>query len=105
MLTFTNLTDYIDICFWINHLTYDSEDHRPGHLVRGWYPFGEAVYGGEPQTFSNQTVMVYIAKDDIQYDNISFVTPDGIHYRQMLNATNEVMRTNDSQPYLPQQAC
>ena len=57
-LTFKPETEYISFCYW------------------------EVEINGEKQPFSNQTVMMYVDKDDTDHDNISFVTPDGRHYLQ-----------------------
>ena len=81
-LTFTPETDYISFCYWVNYLVYCDEEKQKRYTVYGWYPFGELEINGERQPFSNQTVMLYVDKNDTQYDNISFVTPDGSHYLQ-----------------------
>ena len=81
-LTFTAETDYISFCYWVNYLVYCDEEKQKRYTVYGWYPFGELEINGERQPFSNQTVMLYVDKNDTQYDNISFVTPDGSHYLQ-----------------------
>ena len=81
-LTFTPETDYIAFCYWVNYLVYSDEEKQKRYSVYGWYPFGEVEIKGEKQPFSNQTVMMYVDKDDTEHDNISFVTPDGNHYLQ-----------------------
>ena len=81
-LTFTPETDYIAFCYWVNYLVYSDEEKQKRYTVYGWYPFGEVEINGEKQPFSNQTVMMYVDKDDTDHDNISFVTPDGSHYLQ-----------------------
>ena len=81
-LTFNPSLNYIGMCYWVNYLVYSDEEKKIRYKVYGWYPFGEVEINGEPQPFSNQTVMMYVDKDDNEHDNISFVTPDGKHYFQ-----------------------
>ena len=81
-LTFSSSVDYISICYWVNFLVYADESRKSRYMVRGWYPFGEVELKGERLPFSNQTVMLYVDKDDRMCDNVSFVTPDGNHYLQ-----------------------
>ena len=81
-LTFKPETEYISFCYWVNYLVYCDEEKQTRYTVYGWYPFGEVEINGEKQSFSNQTVMMYVDKDDTDHDNISFVTPDGRHYLQ-----------------------
>lgn len=81
-LLFTPETDYISFCYWVNYLVYSDEEKQKRYTVYGWYPFGEVEINGENQPFSNQTVMMYVDKDDTDHDNISFVTPGGNHYLQ-----------------------
>ena len=81
-ITFKPTTGYIDFCYWVNYLVYSDEEKNQRYKVYGWYPFGEVEINGEKQPFSNQTVMMYVDKDDTEHDNISFVTPDGRYYLQ-----------------------
>ena len=81
-LVFSFALDYISMCYWVNYLVYADENHKSRYTVRGWYPFGEVLLNGEPLPISNQTVMLYVDKDDRTYDNVSLVTPDGHHYLQ-----------------------
>ena len=81
-LSFSSKVDYITMCYWVNYIVYSDEKQLQRFTVRGWYPFGEVLINGEAMPFSNQTVMLYVDKDDKECDNISFVTPDGKHYLQ-----------------------
>ena len=89
-LTFNPSLDYIGMCYWVNSLTYSDESVQRRFLVRGWYPFGEVQLNDELQPFSNQTVMIYVDKDDTEHDNVSFVTPDGKHYLQPIPVSNNL---------------
>ena len=101
-LTFKPSLDYIGICHWVNFLTYPDESEQHRFLVRGWYPFGEIQLNGELQPFSNQTVMIYVDKDDTEHDNISFVTPDGKHYLQPIDISNNLKALNSgNEKYIP----
>ncbi len=95
-LAFTQQTTYISMCYWINYLVYCDNSKQHKHSVHGWYPFGEVMLHGEKQTFSGQTVMMYVEQDDKYYDNISFVTPDNIHYRQPFAISDNLERTDDN---------
>ena len=98
-LTFTPETDYIAFCYWVNYLVYSDEEKQKRYSVYGWYPFGEVEIKGEKQPFSNQTVMMYVDKDDTEHDNISFVTPDGNHYLQPFAIFNNLKKiTSDGSP-------
>ena len=98
-LTFTPETDYIAFCYWVNYLVYSDEEKQKRYSVYGWYPFGEVEIKGEKQPFSNQTVMMYVDKDDTDHDNISFVTPDGSHYLQPFAIFNNLKKiTSDGSP-------
>ena len=98
-LTFTPETDYIAFCYWVNYLVYSDEEKQKRYSVYGWYPFGEVEINGEKQPFSNQTVMMYVDKDDTEHDNISFVTPDGNHYLQPFAISNNLKKiTSDGSP-------
>ena len=98
-LTFTPETDYIAFCYWVNYLVYSDEEKQKRYSVYGWYPFGEVEIKGEKQPFSNQTVMMYVDKDDTEHDNISFVTPDGSHYLQPFAIFNNLKKiTSDGSP-------
>lgn len=101
-LTFTPETDYIAFCYWVNYLVYSDEEKKTRYKVYGWYPFGEVEINGEKQPFSNQTVMMYVDKDDTEHDNISFVTPDGLYFKQSFAITNNLQRLDSgSEPYSP----
>lgn len=89
-LTFTPETDYISFCYWVNFLVYSDEEKQKRYKVYGWYPFGDVEINGVKQPFSNQTVMMYVDKDDTDHDNISFVTPDGSHYLQPFAISNNL---------------
>lgn len=95
-LTFKPSLDYIGICHWVNFLTYPDESEQRRFLVRGWYPFGEVQLNGQLQPFSNQTVMIYVDKDDTEHDNVSFVTPDGKHYLQPIPVSNNLKPLDSS---------
>lgn len=95
-LTFKPSLDYIGICHWVNFLTYPDETEQRRFLVRGWYPFGEVQLNGQLQPFSNQTVMIYVDKDDTEHDNVSFVTPDGKHYLQPIPVSNNLKPLDNS---------
>ena len=90
LLTFTPETDYIAFCYWVNFLVYSDEEKQKRYKVYGWYPFGDVEINGVKQPFSNQTVMMYVDKDDTDHDNISFVTPDGNHYLQPFAISNNL---------------
>ena len=79
-LTLIPTINYYHFCLWVNYLVYSDKNQL--FKVRGWYPFGEVKLNNEVQPFSNQTVMIYVDKDDDEYDNVSFVTPDGNYYFQ-----------------------
>ena len=81
-LTFTPETDYIASSSSVNYPAYADEESPARNTAYASYPFGEVEINGEKQSFSNQTVMMYVDKDDTDHDNISFVTPDGSHYLQ-----------------------
>ena len=81
-LSFSSNVDYVSLCFWVNYLVYCDEKQQQRFMVRGWYPFGEVLINGEVMPFSNQTIMLYVDKEDKECDNVSFVTPDGKHYLQ-----------------------
>lgn len=101
-LTFSSKLDYISMCYWVNYLTYSDESRQTVYKVRGWYPFGKVQYGQEPVPFSNQTVMFFVDKDDKEYDNVSFVTPDGIHYLQPFAIADNLSRMDDcTEKYIP----
>ena len=89
-LTFSPTTNYISMCYWVNYLVYSDENNQRRFRVLGWYPFGEVLIKGERQPFSNQTVMMYVDKGDTEHDNISFVTPDGVHYKQPFAITDNI---------------
>ena len=100
-LTFDPSLDYIGMCYWVNFLVYSDEEKKQRYKVYGWYPFGEVQLNGEKQSFSNQTVMMYVDKDDTEYDNISFVTPDGQHYKQPFAISNNLLPLDSgSETYL-----
>ena len=90
LLTFTPETDYIAFCYWVNFLVYSDEEKQKRYKVYGWYSFGDVEINGVKQPFSNQTVMMYVDKDDTDHDNISFVTPDGNHYLQPFAISNNL---------------
>lgn len=98
-LTFIQQTSYISMCYWVNYLVYCDENKQHKFTVRGWYPFGEVTLHGERQTFSGQTVMMYVEHNDKNYDNISFVTPDNIHYRQPFAISDNLECTDDNEKY------
>ena len=101
-LTFSPETDYISFCYWVNYLVYSDEEKQKRYKVLGWYPFGEVEINGEKQPFSNQTVMMYVDKEDTEHDNISFVTPDGNHYLQPFAISNNLKQiTSGSESYQP----
>lgn len=101
-LTFSPNVDYIALCYWVNHLVYSDEEKQIRYKVYGWYPFGEVQLNGEKQPYSNQTVMMYIDKDDTEHDNISFVTPDGNHYLQSFAIGNNLKQiAGGSESYQP----
>ena len=81
-LTFSSALNYISICYWVNYLVYSDESNKWRYTVRGWYPFGEVSIKGEKLPFCNQTVMIYVDKNDRDGDNVSVVTPEGSHYIQ-----------------------
>ncbi|MCR5589058.1 MAG: hypothetical protein K6F72_05545 [Bacteroidales bacterium] len=81
-LFFSPALGYVSMCYWVNYLVYADESRKSRYTVRGWYPFGEVLQNEELLTISNQTVMLYVDKDDRTYDNVSLVTPDGHHYLQ-----------------------
>jgi hypothetical protein len=98
-LTFTPETDYISFCYWVNFLVYSDEEKQKRYKVYGWYPFGDVEINGVKQPFSNQTVMMYVDKDDTDHDNISFVTPDGNYYLQPFAISNNLKKiTSDGSP-------
>ena len=99
-ITFKPTTGYIDFCYWVNHLVYSDEEKNQRYKVYGWYPFGEVQINGEPQPFSNQTVMMYVDKDDTEHDNISFVTPDGQHYLQPFAIGNNLKPSDSTEEYI-----
>ena len=100
-ITFKPSTGYIDFCYWVNYLVYSDEEKNHRYKVYGWYPFGEVQINGVSQPFSNQTVMMYVDKDDTEHDNISFVTPDGHHYLQPFAIGNNLKPiVNGSESYL-----
>ena len=43
--------------------------------------------------------MMYVEHNDKNYDNISFVTPDNIHYRQPFAISDNLERTDDNEKY------
>ena len=99
-LTFSPNVDYISLCYWVNYLVYSDESKQHRYFVRGWYPFGEVQIDGTRQPFSNQIVMLYVDKDDTEYDNISFVTPNGVHYLQPFAISNNLkLQDNGSDTY------
>ena len=101
-MTFSTNVDYIALCYWVNYLVYSDEEKQIRYKVYGWYPFGEVQLNGEPQPFSNQTVMMYVDKNDTEHDNISFVTPDGNHYLQPFAIGNNLKQiTGGSESYQP----
>ncbi len=101
-LTFTSSENYISICYWVNYLVYADEDRKHRYTVRGWYPFGDVELNGERLPFSNQTVMLYVDKDDRTYDNVSLVTPDGSHYLQPFAITGNLRaQKDDGEGYQP----
>lgn len=101
-LTFNPSLDYIGMCYWVNFLTYPDESVQRRFLVRGWYPFGEVQLNGELQPFCNQTVMIYVDKDDTEHDNVSFVTPDGKHYLQPFSIGNNLKPLESgNEKYIP----
>ena len=79
-LSFGLKNDFLMMSFWVNYLVYSDESKECRFTVRGWYTFGEATNNGVVQPFSNQTVMLYVDKDDKDFDNVNFVTPDGKQY-------------------------
>ncbi len=102
LLTFPPTFNYIDMCYWVNFLVYSDEEKKTRHKAYGWYPFGEVQVNGKAQPFSNQTVMMYVDKDDTECDNVSFVTPDGKHYLQSFAISNNLKALdNGSEKYIP----
>ena len=102
LLTFPPTLDYIGMCYWVNFLVYSDEEKQHRYKAYGWYPFGEVQLNGQPQPFSNQTVMMYVDKDDTECDNVSFVTPDGNHYLQPFAISNNLKPfDNSSEKYIP----
>ena len=99
-ITFKPTTGYIDFCYWVNYLVYSDEEKNQRYKVYGWYPFGEVQINGAPQPFSNQTVMMYVDKDDTEHDNISFVTPDGNHYLQPFAIGNNLKPSDSTEEYI-----
>ncbi len=81
-LSFSSKVDYVSLAYWVNYLVYCDEKQLQRFMVRGWYPFGEVLIKGKMMPFSNQTVMLYVDREDKECDNISLVTPDGNHYLQ-----------------------
>ena len=101
-LTFTPALNYISICYWVNYLVFSDENKQHRHTVRGWYTFGEVILKGERLPFCNQTVMLYVDKDDKECDNVSLVTPDGNHYLQPFAiADNLQPAPNSKETYHP----
>ncbi|MBO7576305.1 MAG: hypothetical protein J6T03_02435 [Bacteroidales bacterium] len=101
-LTFSPNMDYISLCYWVNFLVYSNQNAKNPYKVLGWYPFGQVQLNGKNLSFSNQTIMLYIDKDDHEYDNISFVTPDGKHYLQpFANTANLKPNPHGGEDYLP----
>ena len=98
-LTFSSNVDFMTMRYWVNYLVYCDETRQRLYNVCGWYPFGEVTLKGERQPYSNQTVMLYMEKNDKSGDNVYFVTPDGLHYIWHFSSDTVKPLDNGSETY------
>lgn len=91
LLTFSANIDYNLFCFWVNYLVYSDKKKQERYFVYGWYPFGEVESQKESMNFSGKTIMIYIPKEDDEFDNVYIITPDNQYYKNEFAGTTKAI--------------
>lgn len=80
VLKISSSVDFFTFSLLINYLTYSEKNRR--YAVTGWYEVGTYRTDNKKYAFSHKTLMFYIPESDDEYDNVYFVTPEGVHFKQ-----------------------
>ncbi len=97
LLTFSANVDYDLFCFWVNYLVYSDKEQKERYSVYGWYPFGEVERQKETINFSGKTIMLYIPKEDDEFDNVYIITPDNQYYKNEFAGTTKAISPRKEQ--------
>ena len=80
LLTFSDDTDFMIFCWWVNYLTYSEKGHR--HNATGWYGTNTVTNIGDGLGLNNTTMMFFVPESDDEHDNVYFVNKDGTCFKQ-----------------------
>lgn len=81
ILEMASNVDYSLFCYWVNYLVYSNKEKKYNDNVIGWYEVSPSAKGFW-KPYIGQKIKFFIPASDSDFDNVYFMTPDNICYKQ-----------------------